>query len=380
MTARSFCGAGLATVLFAGSASAAGPAAMARPNRSLWPQPIASVADFDLASRAEILSFAAAVADRQGLDAGTLARVLGIKGVSLESADAWHEITLARLAENYRLASAHCQAADWLCEPQMTPAALTGRAAAMESELPQAFRAWREDARAFHHAYADEQLRLAALFPHPTSEIRGLSENERNGFELADRRFLLTFDDGPSPKGGASDRLIDVLREAGRNGVFFLLGERLAARRSQQPADALREDYSGMCVASHGWSHRSHQAWPEWQNSVIDSAKSTEQAFGSLYRPLFRPPYGQRKTDSDTFFTQQGMGVALWNIDSQDWSSQLTSADVRGRVVSLMLLWRRGVILFHDVHDKAREALPNLWSDTNGAGVVWMDCRRYPEN
>jgi hypothetical protein len=39
-----------------------------------------------------------------------------------------------------------------------------------------------------------------------------------------------------------------------------------------------------------------------------------------------------------------------------------------------MLLWRRGIILFHDTHAKASEALPRIWRETRGSGVRWVDC------
>jgi hypothetical protein len=44
---------------------------------------------------------------------------------------------------------------------------------------------------------------------------------------------------------------------------------------------------------------------------------------------------------------------------------------VSGRVLTLMLLWRHGVVLFHDVHPAARKALPAL---LDVGGVTWLDC------
>jgi peptidoglycan/xylan/chitin deacetylase (PgdA/CDA1 family) len=173
--------------------------------------------------------------------------------------------------------------------------------------------------------------------------------------------------------------LVGVLRGAKRNGVFFMLGERLDARVLKEPAETLRSDFAGMCVATHGWSHKSHQGSPDWQKSINDTAQLVQRTFGPLYRPLFRPPYGQRKADSGAFFQQEKIRVALWNIDSQDWSAQLTAAEIESRVISLMLLWRRGVILFHDVHDKARQILPRLLAQMDRNGVIWADCREEPQ-
>jgi peptidoglycan-N-acetylglucosamine deacetylase len=379
MRYQCLCLAVLGSLLCVGPASAAGPTHMARSDRSLWPEAIDSAAAFDRASRAEILSFVAALAETQGLDPASLAGVLGVKNLNAQSVAWWRGETTERLSQSFRLASAHCRKGDWLCDPGTTSAGLAAAGAAFDGGLPQKFQAWRENARAFHRAYALEQLRLAALFPHPTSEIRTFSDHERNGFELEDRRFLLTFDDGPSPQGGSSDALVGVLRGANRNGVFFMLGERLDARLLKEPAETLRADFAGMCVASHGWSHKSHQSAPDWQKSITDTAQLVQSTFGPLYRPLFRPPYGQRKADSGAFFQQERIKVALWNIDSQDWSAQLTAAETESRVISLMLLWRRGVILFHDVHDKARQILPRLWSQTDRNGVIWADCREEPQ-
>jgi peptidoglycan-N-acetylglucosamine deacetylase len=375
MGCRCGCLAIIGSLLCVGPAFAVGPTHMARSDRSLWPESVDSRETFDRASRAEILSFAAALTETQGQDPGALAGALAVKNFNTESVAWWRGATLERLAQNFRLASAHCRKGDWQCDPAITPTGLVAASAALDGGLPEKFRAWRENDRAFHRAYALEQLRLAALFPHPTSEIRAFSENESNGFELEDRRFLLTFDDGPSPQGGSSDALIGVLRGANRDGIFFMLGERLAARLAKEPAEALRADFSGMCVASHGWTHVSHQSSPDWQKSITDTAQLLKQTYGPLYRPLFRPPFGQRKADSGAFFQRERIAVVLWNIDSQDWSAQLTTAETESRVISLMLLWRHGVILFHDVHDKARQILPRLWAQTDRDGITWVDCR-----
>jgi peptidoglycan/xylan/chitin deacetylase (PgdA/CDA1 family) len=93
------------------------------------------------------------------------------------------------------------------------------------------------------------------------------------------------------------------------------------------------------------------------------------------YVPLFRPPYGQRRADSQGFFQAQGLQVALWDIDSQDEPGKLKAEESAQRVLTLMLLWRKGVIVFHDTQDKARVALPQLLQATGQSGLGWQDCR-----
>ena len=80
---------------------------------------------------------------------------------------------------------------------------------------------------------------------------------------------------------------------------------------------------------------------------------------------------------SNHFENGLSLTVALWNIDSQDWNSHISAAEAGQRVLNLMLLWRRGVILFHDIHTKAQQAVPWLINNTQQSGIVWDDCRDY---
>ncbi|MFP3408415.1 polysaccharide deacetylase family protein, partial [Pseudomonas sp. SIMBA_065] len=105
----------------------------------------------------------------------------------------------------------------------------------------------------------------AALLPQTTSEVERLSARERNGDELNDRMFLLTFVGGPGPEGGNTDLLADYLRRQKLEGTFFVLGNRLQQRRDAGAANALRQVYRGQCVGIQGWEYRSHAQWTDWQ-------------------------------------------------------------------------------------------------------------------
>lgn len=367
--------AALCALLALAPAHAAGPAEVAATDRAAWPRPIDSPAAFDRASRAEILAFAHELAASEPLDDAALAQRLRLKQVDRASVDKIRARWWQRLADNYRLAARACAPREPFCAPAGDAAALRTLAAGFDAAPQPEFAAWRTDAARFHRIYLDEQLRLAALFPRTSSEIDTYSAQEIDGSELPDRQFLLTFDDGPTAPGGNTDTLLRTLREHKLNATFFVLGERLQPRIK---SEAAAKTYAGMCVASHGWEHQSHSRWPQWQDSVIRSSALAREHAGALYRPLFRPPYGQRRADSGEFFRAQGLRVALWTIDSQDWNAKVGAGEVQGRLLSLMLLWRHGTILFHDIHDKARIALPWLLRQTRGAGVQWVDCKTYP--
>ena len=108
--------------------------------------------------------------------------------------------------------------------------------------------------------------------------------------------------------------------------------------------------------------------------SVASSSKLIHDTLPGAYVGAFRPPYGLRLPDSGPYFEGQGLKVVLWNIDPHDWDNALTADDVEQRVMSLMLLWRRGFILFHDFFPRARLAVPRLIAWSAHDDVAWVDC------
>ena len=72
-----------------------------------------------------------------------------------------------------------------------------------------------------------------------------------------------------------------------------------------------------------------------------------------------------------------GGRVILWDIDSKDWNKTEPAEQIPARTLGLMLAWRHGIVLFHDIHPKVRTALPAVLDATAGSGIHWKDCRRF---
>ena len=353
------------------------------PNRALWPDSISSPAEFDRASRAEILAFAHALAESEKLDNDALKVQLPVDGeMDIASIQHLRRKLWKILTGNYVLASAACVAHDAFCPTDSHPNDLREEAKAFSSAgIQPRYRSWFDDATEFQRSYLYELLRLAAVFPRFNSEVLSLNDNEFAGWGLPDRHFMLSFDDGPTRGSGQpgsnaedTDRTIEMLRDNGVNGLFFVMGKTFQARLQETSAGAMKALYSGLCVGDHGWVHKSHALWPQWQDSISSTASLIKETLPESYVPAFRPPYGQRPSDSGPFFQRLGLKVVLWNIESHDWNDDLTADDVRQRVMSLMLLWRRGFVLFHDVHPRARVVVPQLISWLAHDGTTWTDC------
>ncbi|AMB84440.1 polysaccharide deacetylase [Pseudomonas agarici] len=354
--------------------------AVAAPNdavtldRSTWPESLSSPALFDVASRAEILSFAHALLISEMTDESALKQRLGLKQINLTSINRVRERLWRRLLENYNFARQSCDQDASFCYYVEDMDSLKEQAGKFRVAEDSFYARWAEPSRAFHQRYLDELLRLAALFPQSSSEIALFGEPERNGEAFNDRLFLLTFDGGPGALAGHTEQLTGYLRRQKMHGLFFVLGSALQARVDKASIMAARDLYNGQCVGILGWQYRSHGHWQDWQDSVKRSAVLAQSVLPENYLPLFRPPYGQRQADSGAFFTSLGLQVVLWDIDSLDATGKLTAEQSAQRVMTLMLLWRRGVIVFHDTQDKALGALSWLLQQTAQSGLGWKGC------
>ncbi|NWA00294.1 polysaccharide deacetylase family protein [Pseudomonas gingeri] len=362
------------STLLACLAAVAAPNDAATVDRGTWPEQLSSPALFDVASRAEILTFAHALLVSEMTDEAALKQRLGLKQINLASINRVRARLWQRLLENYNFAQQSCEQDASFCYYIEDMDSLREQAGKFRVAEDSFYARWAEPSRAFHERYLDELLRLAALFPQTSSEIALFGEPERNGEAFHDRLFLLSFDGGPGVSAGNTDELAEYLRRQKMNGLFFVLGSALQARVDRTSIMAVRDLYKEQCVGIQGWQYRSHSHWQDWQDSVQRSAMLAQRVLPQSYQPLFRPPYGQRQADSGAFFKSEGLQVVLWDIDSADATGKLTAEQSAQRVLTLMLLWRRGVIVFHDTQDKALGALPWLLRQTAQSGLGWKDC------
>lgn len=347
-------------------------------NRRLWIEEINTQNGFDRASRATILFYALELDEQKTIENENLNRA---------SVNKWLDKELNLAQQNYQFAAKTCQSNDWTC----VGAANNSNdfiARARTLQIPAALDSWQEKTAEFVGIYVAEQIHLAQVFPTTSSEINLFNDNEWDGDRVSDRKFFLTFDDGPTASGGNTDHVLEMLAAQKKSAVFFVLGQNFVNRqkKSGAGAGALAQLYKGQCVAAHGWEHLSHEKRSRyaignrWQSSVTDTIALLKNSFDgtSIFLPLFRPPYGQRKAESGAFFQNEGIQIALWNMDSQDWKYEIGTEDIVNRMEILMLIKRRGVLLFHDIHPKAQKAVPIIISEF-GSAIEWGDCHQIAE-
>lgn len=348
-------------------------------DRSVWPEALDTPQLFDVASRAQILSFAHQLFESEGLGDTQLADRLGLRQINIQTINVVRTRLWTRLFENWKAAEKSCEADASFCVLVDDVPMLRQRASEYKVADDSFYAPWAAPADAFNQRYLNELLRMAALFPQTSSEIERYNSDELSGEEMPDRTFLLNFESGPSAVDGATDWLADFMRQQNINATFFVLGKPLQSRVQNSTPQALQRVYRQQCVGLQGWEYRSHAHWNGWQDSIERSAALVQQVLPDNFVPLFRPPYGHRRADSATFFREQELRVSLWNIDSQDATGRISAEQAANRVLTLMLLWRRGNIVFHDSADKAQQAVPWLMANTAQSGIQWEDCHIYPQ-
>ena len=344
-------------------AFAAGPAKVASYDRHLWPETINTPESYNRASYFENKMFQNRLMTIPVPVTEVFLRdFTSIKKVNAASVNRWLIKTQKRIQDNLMLSQ---------------------RLAKIDSEhtnieqLSSLYLPWRQASEKFYQTYLYEQIRLAALFPRISSEIDTFTDQEITGFELEDGQFLLSFDDGPSSfSSQKTEKIMDWLTTNNVNGFFFLLGESLQKRMIKQTSTELAHLYDKQCMASHGYQHKKHIDIAYSTTSLAKTDALIQKIKPSNNLPAFRPPYGQRSKELAQQQINKGRKIVLWNIDSQDWNRKLNEQAVADRMTSLMLLWRKGILLFHDVHTKALFALPQLNKLQKANNNEWLDCKK----
>ncbi|WP_346398728.1 polysaccharide deacetylase family protein [Pseudomonas syringae] len=364
--------------LFWLQAQAAAPV-IATIDRSVWPERLETPGLFDVASRAEILAFAHELYLSEKLDEEGLKQRLGLRFVNVPSLNVVRHRLWLRLLENYQNAQKSCEQDANFCVLVEDMDQLRQRAEEYQVSNDSFYANWARPGAAFHQRYLNELLFMAALFPQTSSEIERYNSDEMSGDEMSDRTFMLNFESGPSPADGGTDWLADFMRQQKMTATFFVLGKSLQERLDSTSVAGVQALYRQQCVGIQGWEYRSHSQWLDWQDSVRRSAALVQQVLPDNFVPLFRPPYGHRRADSGDFFRAEHLRVSLWNIDAEDDTGRLSAEQVGDRVLTLMLLWRKGTVVFHDVANKAQSALPLLLANTAQSELIWDDCRNISE-
>lgn len=234
-----------------------------------------------------------------------------------------------------------------------------------------------------------------AMLPAQETRGGGTGKKKRNpnvldGTELPPKTLLLTFDDGPHPR--YTDEILAVLKKYNLEGVFFQVGHNIGTvgpdgkvTLGKGAAASSRILEAGSSLGNHSFNH---PLLPKMDAAgYTKEINDTDKLLKVVLKGdpvLFRPPYGAENDGILDLVVSNNMKSMIWNIDSMDWADPV-AASVAQRVLKEIDKQGRGVILFHDIHRRALDALPGLienlqkqgyrFASWNGTGFSVSDAR-----
>lgn len=214
------------------------------------------------------------------------------------------------------------------------------------------------------HYSRDAILRdYGVIEPYPMSMKD--SDREIFGRDLPPKTVVLTFDDGPHK--AYTDEIVAILKRYDVPGVFFEVGRNLGEVHADGsiklgPMASISRNLmeQGYAVGNHSLTHA------QLSRTTGDALREQVLATDTLLKdvdtrraPLFRFPYGARNAEGLQLLNEAGLKSIMWNIDSMDWADPVPESIVQ-RVLGQVQKEQRGIILFHDIHDRAVKALPQI--------------------
>ena len=187
------------------------------------------------------------------------------------------------------------------------------------------------------------------------------------GTGLPPKVVALTFDDGPHPIYTAE--ITAILKQYGAPGTFFEVGNNLGkigpdgAAHLGKNAEISRQLLAeGYIVGNHSMTHAqlSKKTGDALKEEILGNDKLLK-AIDPDRPPLFRFPYGARNAEGKEILAKEHLTSVMWNVDSMDWADPIPNS-IADRVMREIDKNGRGIVLFHDIHERTVKALPLVMS------------------
>lgn len=191
------------------------------------------------------------------------------------------------------------------------------------------------------------------------------SDREVFGRDLPPRTIALSFDDGPHR--AYTEEIVAILKRYDAPATFFQVGRNLGHLDAQGhatlgPMAGLSRDLigQGYAVGNHSLTHAqlSRETGDALRNQILGT-DTLLRDIDAKRAPLFRFPYGARNAEGMRILGEAGLKSIMWNIDSLDWADPVPESIVQ-RVLDQVHAQQRGIVLFHDIHERTVKALPQI--------------------
>lgn len=165
----------------------------------------------------------------------------------------------------------------------------------------------------------------------------------------------LSFDDGPAfdyEGENSTERILDVLEKYNARATFFMVGERVndETKRLLQ-----REIELGCELGNHTYNH-THYGENVTASDISKASKRIKKYCGKS-PTIFRCPGGNLTSDIRNECKKEGMPLAYWSIDTDDWRSK-DAKKIYKNVISQA--YDGAIILMHDIYPSTADAVEKI--------------------
>ncbi len=201
---------------------------------------------------------------------------------------------------------------------------------------------------------------------------------EITGVGLPSKTLVLTFDDGPH--AAYTDDILAILAQYKAPAIFFQVGRNLGTidadgkpkLTAARAAIAKRILAQGDTLANHSYSHAQlSKETGDALQAEIGRTDALLRAVSEQRSTLFRFPYGARNREGLDAIGSFKLRSMMWNIDSLDWADPVPSS-IADRVVRSVQKEGRGIVLFHDIHERTVKALPLVLEKLSADGYSFV--------
>ncbi len=174
----------------------------------------------------------------------------------------------------------------------------------------------------------------------------------------------LTFDDGPSAK--ITPQILETLRQHHAVATFFVMGQNV----KQYPKLVQEEVAEGHAIGYHTYTHDLHPGGRQAATEMEQTRLVVQQAIGRD-TPLFRPPYGNVKSNYTKVAREQNYAIILWNVSSADTATRDADMVMKNCTAGVHT---GDIILMHDSSTKSHtaRALPAILSSLEQQGFSFV--------
>lgn len=178
------------------------------------------------------------------------------------------------------------------------------------------------------------------------------------------KAVALTFDDGPSAK--ITPQILESLRQHHAVATFFVMGQNV----KQHPKLVQEEVAEGHAIGYHTYTHDLHPSRRQAESEMEQTRVAVQQAIGRE-TPLFRPPYGNVKSNYTRVAREQNYAIILWNVSSADTATRDSDMVLENCTKGVHT---GDIILMHDSSTKSHtsRALPAILASLEQQGFSFV--------